>query len=265
MKKYLKIVLIVILMGFLFPGMAEEKNPAEKKEQLKLFKRSAKMISVLDIKSAGTAPFSKQKQNIIRLLRRIVKSTNSEAQKNYFVSFIKYLKDEKFENFPKAEFIAETRSDLIVKYDKTSKSLSAIALTTHSEDNKNNDELFKKITSEIGKGIFGRNIRFFPESNVIKISEVIYSDNQEERAIVLPSSEKISSMYPGVILLKNRIENDFKNKIKPLSLEIFKKKISDGLNAGKLSRNIFLHHLAHYTIPFSIKTEGEKEISSEMV
>ena len=60
MKKYLKIILIIILMGFIFPCQAEEKNPAEKKDRSKLLIRISKMISELDISSAGTPSFSKQ-------------------------------------------------------------------------------------------------------------------------------------------------------------------------------------------------------------
>ncbi|MEN8222439.1 MAG: hypothetical protein ABFR36_04190 [Acidobacteriota bacterium] len=258
MKKYLNFILIIFLIGSSSSGWSQEEKSPEKKKVSKILKRSARIISGLKISSVGKPSFSKQKQKAIRHLRRVVKFSNSKAQKNYLGAFIKCLKDEKFEDFPKTEFISGTDFDLLIKYDKTNSSFSAIALKTLIEENKNSGKLFDQIRVETGKGILGRNVRFFPGSNVIKISEVLYPEDMKKEKMVLNSASEDSQMYPGVILLKNKIEKDFEDKIKPLSLQIFKKKISAGMNAGMLLRNIFLHHVAHYTIPFSIKAEEEK-------
>ena len=257
MKKYLKIIFIVFLMVSVSTGWAQEKKSTKKENGVNLLKRSARLISELDLGSSGTPPFLKRKKRIKRHLRRIIKSSNSKLQKKYLLDFTKCLEEEKFENIPVAEFFFGTEIDLLLKYDKKSNSLSAIALKTSAEETESTGELFDKIRIETGRGILGRNIRFFPTSNVIKISELVYPENLNKRAIVLNSAVDGSTSYPGVILLKNVLEKEFVVNLKPIAKQILKKKIYEGLNSGLLLRNVFLHHVAHYTIPFNIKGDGE--------
>ncbi len=245
-------------MGSVSPGWAQEGTPVKKENGINLLKRSAKMISGLDLGSSGTPPFLKKKNRIIRQLKRIIKSSNLKLQKKYLWAFMKCLEEEKFEGIPEAEFIIGTEIDLILKYDKKGNSLSAIALRTSAEETKSIGELFDKIRTETGKGILGRNIRFFPGSNVVKISELIYPEDLKKSTIVLNSADYGTKSYPGVILLKNVLEKEFEGNVKPIAKQILSEKIYEGLNAGLLLRNAFLHHVAHYTIPFSIKGDREK-------
>ena len=237
--------------------IADQAKSSDAKEDIsKLLRKTAKMIGNLDISKSGTLHFSKIKKRITRHLKRAIVASDSEVQKKYFRVIIKNFRENKFADLHTPGFIAGTKADLILNYDNKSQNISAIALKTCVEEDLSTGKLFDMIRAEIRRGMLNRNVRFFPESNVVKVSEALYPDNFKERSIILDSSG--GDLYPGIIIVKNVVEKYFVKKIQPISQQIFQKEISSDIVAGSLIRNIFLHHIAHYAIPFQTEVKGEK-------
>ena len=237
----------------------QDKKSNEKGDFSKLLKRTAKMICTLNIKESAAPSFSKLKKKIVRHLKRAASASDSKVQKKYFKDVIKIFRNNKYSDLPDFYFTKESESDLLLKYDEKSQMISAVVLKISGEENSLTGKLFDKIRVEIGKGILERNVKFFPENNVIKVSEVIYPESFEKESLIFDSPSR-NDLYPGIVLLKNIIEKHFIERIKPLSEKIFRRKISAGLNTGSLIRNIFLHHTAHFTIPFQTGVKDEKSI-----
>jgi len=259
MKRTLQFLLIIFFLMLISVNAGQDKKINEKENMSKLLKRAAKMICTLDINEQAAPSFSKLKKKIVRHLKRAVSASNSKIQKIYFEDIIKIFKTNKYSELPDLYFSKEARADLLLKYEKKSQMITAVVLKLSGEENSSMQKLFDKIRIEIGKGILERNVRFFPKDNVIKISDVIYPDNFKKESLIFNSPSK-NDLYPGIILLKNVIEKYFNEKIKPLSEKILRRKISAGLNSGSIIRNLFLHHIAHFTIPFQTEMKDEKSI-----
>ena len=259
MKKLLHFIILTLFVFLTSGNAVQDKKSIERKDISNLLKRTAKMISTLDISEQATPSFSNRKKKIVRHLKRAISASDSKIQKIYYEEVIKIFRNNKYSDLPDYYFLKDTKSDLLLKYNKKDQTISAVVLKLSSEENLITGKLFDKIKAEIGKGILDRNVRFFPKNNFIKISEVIYPDNFEKESLIFDSPSK-NDLYPVIVLLKNSIEKYFVEKIKPLSEKIFRGKVSSGLNKGSLIRNMFLHHIAHFTIPFQTEMKAEKSI-----
>ncbi len=259
MKRILHILLFLFFTMLTCVNAGQDKKNNEKGDISKLLKRTAKMICTLNVSESTTPSFSRLKKRIVRHLKRAASASDSKVQKKYFEDVIKIFRNNKYSDLPYHYFVKESESNLLLKYDKKSQMISAVVLKLSGEENSMTGKLFDKIGAEIRRGLLERNVKFFPENNAIKISEVIYPEDFEEESLIFDSPSE-NDLYPGIVLLKNVIEKYFIERIKPLSEKIFLGKISAGLNTGSLIRNIFLHHAAHFAIPFQIEMTGEKSV-----
>jgi len=247
-------LLILLLPALLLAGAVPENigksNPDE--DLSSFLGKAAKMITGLDINSPSSPSFSLQKKRVIRLLRRALSVSAVEEQKKYLKRVIETFRGEKFEELPVCEFIRGTTADLILAYDQEKKSITGVALKTSEEENQAAGKLFELIRTHIRKGLLGRNVSFFPEKDIIKLSDIIYPAGYGRKNIVLPSVSGETGPFPGVFILTNDIRKYFDDKIKPVSQDLFRQKTVADLKPGALIRNIYLHHLSHFTIPVMI-------------
>ncbi len=259
MKKKLNILLLLLFVMLTCVNADQGKKSKEKEDLSKLLRRTAKMICSLNINESATPSFSKLKKRIVRHLKRAALTSGSKDQKKYFEDVIKTFKDNKYSDLKDFYFPNEAKSVLLLKYIEKSKTISAVVLKFSVEENLLTGKLFDKVRTEIKKGILERNVRFFPENNLVRIFEVIYPEDFKRESLVFDSPSK-KDLHPRVVLISNVMKRYFIERIKPLSERIFRKKISAELNTGSLIRNIFLHHTAHFAIPFQTEVKEEKSV-----
>ena len=255
-----KLSLILLLLLIVIPNIAADvsKDISVKENFSNLLKKTARMIGTLDIKKSGTPAFSKQKKRIIRHLKRVVSKSNCEDQKKYLKNVIKHFRENNYRSGFDCPFSTKTKADMILNFNEKSRNFSPVVLKTSVIGTLSICKLFDKIKIEIGKGILNRNVEFFPVSSVVKISEVIFPANFKSRSIILSLNNKKNDIFPGIILIKNNVEKYFNDSLKPLAQKLFRQKIASGLDPEILIHNMFLHHIAHFTIPFQIEVKDKK-------
>jgi len=251
-KKIICVSIALFILGWISPA----ENKPEKDQISNLLRRTAKQISGLKIPEAGKTV--RGKLRVIRRLRRLIRFSESKLQQTGLQNVVKRLREMDFFRFPEPEFIPGTRFDLLIRYNGKKRTFSAMALKTAPEENKAVDALFQQVRGAVKGGIMERNVRFFPGVNVFRISTPIYPEEPASESLVLPSAGKGLEMFPGVILMKNRIEEMFAGEIQPLAMQVYPKPAAEKIRAGSLMKNMFLRHAAHFTIPVEIELDGKK-------
>ncbi len=234
----------------------EKKVP--KKDLSNILSSTAMFMEKLDIHKKDKPSFRIRRRRIIRHLKKAVKASDSNGQKNYFKFLLNKFEKNDYKNGFGHPFIAGTKADLLLEYNKRKERISAVVVKTSIESNTALELMFERIERSVKKGILKRNIEFFPKKNIVKISKIIYPPQLSKKLIILNDDENSENIYPEIILLTNSIENYFNVRLKPLAGKIFKRKISLQLNSEDLLKIIYLHHIAHFTIPFEVKQEDEK-------
>ena len=259
MRKLLSIgLLIFALYGSLF--CKEENAQKKNREDLSgILVNTAKLLEKLDFSSAGNSGDIKFRNRIVRHLRRAAESSDIQEQKNLFTLMIKGLKEDNLISVTgEFLFIENTSADLIINFDQKQKKFHPVVIRTNIEQSGIYSDLFQTIKAAVGKGILKRNVKFFPHSMPVKISEVLFPENFNVNSIVLPPYYPENSIYPRIILMWNNIEKYFNERLKPLSQKIFRSEISSEIGPASLLRHLFFHHIGHFTAPVG-KEAGEEK------
>jgi len=250
--------LTLLLMIFLSFQLFTVEKAVPKKDLSNILISTAMFMEKLDIHKQDKPSFRIRRRRIIRHLKKAVKASDSNGQKNYFKLILNKFEKNDYENGFGPPFVDGTKADLLLEYNKRKERISAVVLKTCIKSSIVAKLMFERIERSVKKGILKRNIEFFPKKNTVKISDIVYPPQLGKKSIILNDHGNIENIYPKIILIKNSIENYFNARLKPLAGKIFKRKISLQLNSEDLLKIIYLHHIAHFTIPFEVKQEDEK-------
>ncbi len=251
MKKNKLIIFVLFLVIISLVTKAEEKEKT-KKDLSKLLVKTAKLISNLNDIPKGKPAYRKLKNRIVRHFKRAVSLSEIEGQKGYF----KYLK-EIFKNdkaiFPDNSqvYLSDTDADIFLEFNAKKKKFFPVVLKTDKGAEEEARKLYSLIKGEIKKGILNKKVKFYKGNPVIKVSDVLFPKEFDKEIIILKPKNPEENVYPRIILIKNVINENFDDGIKPVTRKIFNKKFRNLVNSTTYMRNLFLHRISHFIVPFS--------------